>query len=73
MCKAATLNDQQVKRESRLDLVIKDLHKVEVIRCLADNLTSMDWRPGAPAPSIDCGICVYSSLCLRIRKSIAKL
>ena len=69
----ATLNDQQVKRESRLDLVIKDLHKVEIVRCLADNLTSMDWQPGAPAPSIDCAICVYSTLCLRVRKAISNL
>lgn len=68
-----TLNDQQVKRESHLDLVIKDLHKVEIIRCLADNLTSMDWQPGAPAPSIDCAICVYSKLCLRVRKAISNL
>jgi len=73
MSKTATLNENQRKRESRLDLVIKDLHKVEVIRCLADNLTSMDLQPGAPAPSIDCPICVYSTLCLSVRKAISKL
>lgn len=68
-----TLNERQSKSEAHLDVVIKDLHKVEIVRCLADNLTSMDWQPGAPAPSIDCAICVYSTLCLRIRKAIAKL
>ncbi len=68
-----TLNARQRKSETRLDLVIKDLHKIEIVRCLADNLTSMDWQPGAPAPSIDCGICVYSTLCLQIRKGISQL
>jgi len=68
-----TLDERQKKNEARLDVIMKDLHKVEVIRCLADNLTSMDWQPGAPAPSIDCGICVYSALCLEIRQTIARL
>jgi len=68
-----TLNARQRKGEAHLNLVIKDLHKVEIIRCLADNLTSMDWQPGAPAPSIDCAICVYSTLCLRVRKAISNL
>ena len=67
------LNERQRKREAHLDLVLKDLKKVEVIRCLADNLTSTDWKPGAPAPSIDCPLCVYPTLCLSVRKAIAKL
>lgn len=73
MSKTATLNESQRKREAHLDLVLKDLKKVEVIRCLADNLTSMDLQPGAPAPSIDCPICVYSTLCQTVRKLLAKL
>ncbi|MBA7712324.1 hypothetical protein ES703_121298 [subsurface metagenome] len=73
MSKTATLNERQKKGETHLDLVIKDLHKVEIVRCLADNLTSMDFQPGAPAPSIDCAICVYSTLCLRVRKAISNL
>lgn len=69
----ATLNEQQIKREAHLDLVLKDLKKVEVIRCLASNLTSTDLHPGAPAPSTDCPICVHSTLCRAVRKELAKL
>ena len=67
------LNEKQRKREARLDLVLKDLKKVEVIRCLADNLTSNDLQPGAPAPAIHCPLCVYSTLCQAVRKAISQL
>lgn len=73
MSRTTSLNEHQIKREAHLDLVLKDLKKVEVIRCLASNLKSTDLHPGAPAPSIDCPLCVYSTLCQAVRKEIAKL
>lgn len=70
---SVTLNERQRKREAHLDLVLKDLKKVEIIRCLASNLSSTDLHPGAPAPSTDCPLCIYSTLCQAVRKELAKL
>lgn len=68
-----TLDEKQIKREAHLDLVLKDLKKVEVIKCLAANLTSTDLHPGAPELSLDCPLCIYARLCRAVRKDLAKL